>query len=80
MAHRRGGAQGEWIWWVILVLNMVLFAWGLRTVLDRDVIVPLSCVWLGAFSCCILPPGVDQTDPRPEGRGRNCRALEERGS
>ena len=45
--------KARWVWWVILLMNMVLFAWGLRGV-ERDSIVPLSCVWLGAFSCCTI--------------------------
>src|SRR4051812_12970268 len=42
-----------WIWWVVLLLNMALFAWGLRGV-DAYSVIPLSCVWLGAFSCCMI--------------------------
>ncbi len=42
-----------WIWWIVLLTNMAMFAWGLRGVYT-DSIVPLSCVWLGAFSCCMI--------------------------
>jgi hypothetical protein len=42
-----------WVWWLVLLTNMAIFAWGLREV-DRYAIIPLSCVWLGAFSCCMI--------------------------
>lgn len=45
--------RAGWVWWPILLLNMAIFAWGLRGV-DRYSVVPLSCVWLGAFSCCMI--------------------------
>ena len=45
--------RAGWVWWPILLLNMAVFAWGLRGV-DRFSVVPLSCVWLGAFSCCMI--------------------------
>jgi hypothetical protein len=42
-----------WVWWLVLVSNMGLFAWGLQAV-DRYSLIPISCVWLGAFSCCMI--------------------------
>ncbi|MDR3636444.1 MAG: hypothetical protein P4L84_21755 [Isosphaeraceae bacterium] len=42
-----------WVWWLVLLSNMALFAWGLQGV-DRYSVIPLSCVWLGAFSCCMI--------------------------
>jgi len=42
-----------WVWWLVLLSNMGLFAWGLQGV-DRYSLIPLSCVWLGAFSCCMI--------------------------
>ena len=42
-----------WVWWLVLLTNMGLFAWGMQGV-DRQSVIPLSCVWLGAISCCMI--------------------------
>jgi hypothetical protein len=51
--HDALALKATWVWWLILLTNMVIFAWGLRAV-DAHSVVPLSCVWLGAFSCCMI--------------------------
>ncbi len=51
--HDTATLKLAWVWWLVLFANMGVFAWGLREV-DRYTIVPLSCVWLGAFSCCMI--------------------------
>jgi hypothetical protein len=40
-----------WMWWLILISNMIAFAWGVRT---TSPYVTLASVWLGAFSCCMI--------------------------
>lgn len=45
--------KAGWVWWLVLLANMALFAWGLQGV-DHVSVIPLSCVWLGAFSCCMI--------------------------
>lgn len=51
--HDAATVRVGWVWWLVLMADMAIFAWGLRDV-DRNPVVPVSCVWLGAFACCMI--------------------------
>jgi hypothetical protein len=51
--HDAATVRVGWAWWLVLAAVMAVFMWGLRDI-DRSPFVPVSCVWLGAFACCMI--------------------------
>lgn len=51
--HDAATVRVAWVWWLVLFVLMATFAWGIRDV-DRNAFIPISCVWLGAFFCCMI--------------------------
>lgn len=51
--HDAATVRVSWVWWLVLTADMLMFIWGLRDI-DRSPFIAVSCVWLGAFSCCMI--------------------------